>query len=88
MQRRCLRIHPRDNVAVLLEDAQKGDTVSIDSQSLTLLEDIAFGHKVALGDLPEEASVYKYGEEIGYCMVSVKRGGWIHNHNMGCRRGK
>ena len=30
----------------------------------------------------------KYREEIGYMLEDAPVGTWIHNHNMGCDRGK
>jgi len=88
MKKRCLVIDGKDNVAVLLEKAQQGDTIEVGEKIIALEEDIDFGHKVALCDIAEGANVYKYGEEIGYMLQSIQKGGWIHNHNMGCRRGK
>ena len=32
--------------------------------------------------------VIKYREEIGYMLEDAPAGTWIHNHNMGCDRGK
>ena len=73
----------------MLEDAKKGDTVQLASgQEIVLLEDIEFAHKVCIHDMKAGEPVIKYGEEIGYMMVDVKQGTWIHNHNMGCDRGR
>jgi len=88
MLRRSLIIDPKDNVAVLLEKADAGDTIEVNGESITLLEAIDFGHKAALRDLDVEDNVYKYGEEIGYMQCKIEQGGWIHSHNMDCRRGK
>ena len=88
MLRRSLVIDKRDNVAILLEKADAGDKIEVAGTEFALKQAIEFGHKVALGDLKQEDSVYKYGEEIGYMMTAVAKGDWIHNHNMGCRRGK
>ena len=41
----------------------------------------------ALADLAPNAPVYKYGEEIGKMKVAIKKGAWIHIHNMYCERG-
>lgn len=89
MRRRSLMIHPSDAVVCVLEDAQKGDTVQLASgQEIVLLEDIEFAHKVCIRDMKAGEPVIKYGEEIGYMLMDVKRGSWIHNHNMGCDRGR
>jgi hypothetical protein len=86
--KKSLVINKNDNVAVLLEDARKGDAICVGGREIPLRENIEFGHKAALTDLAAEASVIKYGEEIGYMLSSITAGEWIHNHNMGCRRGR
>ena len=89
MLRRSLRIQPEDSVMCVLEDAHKGDTVKTpEGEKIVLLEDIEFGHKVAIKDLKEGDPIIKYGEEIGYMLTDAPKGTWIHMHNMGCDRGK
>ena len=88
MLRRSLIIDPKDTVAVLLENAQKGDTVEIPGGTVTLIDDIEFAHKAAIIDHSPKQPVYKYGHEIGYTENAVPKGSWIHNHNMRCDRGR
>ena len=88
MLRKSLVIDPKDTVAVLLEDAHKGDTVEIPGGTITLLDDIEFAHKVSIIDHSPKQPVFKYGHEIGYVENTVKRGSWIHNHNLCCDRGR
>ena len=88
MQRRCLMIHPKDTVVMVLEDARKGDTVQTPKGEITLQEDVEFAHKVSIVPLKKGESVIKYGEEIGYMLVDAPAGTWIHYHNMGCDRGQ
>lgn len=86
--KRLLVINDKDNVGVLLEKAVAGDECNYNGTTVKVLEDIEFGHKIALKDLKKEDIVYKYGEEIGHALEEIAAGKWIHNHNMGCRRGK
>jgi len=88
MLRRCLVIDPKDTVAVLLEKADKGDTVQTPHGEVILLEDIEFAHKVAIVDLDAQQKVLKHGHEIGYMADAAPKGSWIHNHNMKCDRGR
>ncbi|SEA35201.1 (2R)-sulfolactate sulfo-lyase subunit alpha/altronate dehydratase small subunit [Thalassobacillus cyri] len=87
----ALVIHPDDNVAVALSDLKKGEKCSVrlgeSEQWVTALDDISFGHKLALCPIGKEESVLKYGEEIGKMSEVVKTGGWIHTHNLYCERG-
>ena len=88
MRRRSLIIDPKDTVAVLLENAQKGDTLETPVGIITLLDDIEFAHKAAIVDHAAKQPVYKYGHEIGYVENAVPKGSWIHSHNMRCDRGR
>ena len=93
MVRRSLIIDPKDTVAVLLENAQKGDTIEIPAgknpaEIITLLDNIEFAHKAAIVDHAPKQPVYKYGHEIGYTENAVPKGTWIHSHNLRCDRGR
>ncbi|GLB60590.1 UxaA family hydrolase [Cytobacillus sp. NCCP-133] len=91
LQKAALVIDPSDNVAVALTDLKKGEECILRfndrEEKAVLLEDITFGHKLAIFDIEKDESVLKYGEEIGKMMVSVQKGSYIHNHNMYCERG-
>ena len=88
MVKRCMMINPKDCVAMLLEDGNKGDVIQTPLGEIVLKEDIEFAHKVALVALKKGTPVIKYGEEIGYTTCDVEAGEWLHSHNMGCDRGK
>ena len=88
MKRKLLIIHEKDNVGVILENAEKGDHCACRNQELQVLESIEFAHKVALDTIPKGSPVFKYGEQIGYALEDIPAGSWLHNHNMGCDRGK
>ena len=61
-----LVISPKDNVAVCL--AAGGE--------------IPVGHKFALCDIPKDSFVIKYGEIIGRAVCDIKKGDWVHSHNL------
>jgi len=88
MNRRLLVLNDKDNVGVLLEAAETGDTCRHGDRSVMIAEPIEFAHKVALFDIPKDADVVKYGEKIGHALSDIATGQWIHVHNMGCMRGK
>jgi hypothetical protein len=88
MFRRSLILDPADNVAVVVEDAKKGDIIQAPEGEIVLLEDVEFAHKVAIVDFAAEQSVYKHSHEIGQMMEATPKGRWIHSHNMKCDRGK
>jgi predicted RecA/RadA family phage recombinase len=87
-----LVLDPKDNVAVALTDLKTGDCCVIGEGGekeleVTVAEDIAFGHKFALIDMEKDTPIYKYGEEIGRTKACIKKGDWIHIHNLYCDRG-
>ncbi len=76
-------IKPNDNVAVTLRDIQKGEPVLLpDSSEFPALSDIPYSHKVALKDIEEKKEILKYGEVIGHAKETVKKGDWVHTHNI------
>lgn len=88
MFRRTLVLKEKDTVGVLLEKGQKGDNIKVSGVDIELLEDIDFAHKILLKDLSKSDPIFKYGVQIGYAKEDLKKGTWIHGHNMGCDRGK
>ena len=70
-----LHINPADNVAVALEDLQKGTVATFpDAAAVTLLEDIPRGHKFTLRSLSEGENVIKYGYPIGHVIRDAAAG--------------
>ena len=88
MNRKILVMDEKDNVGVLLETAHKKDTCELKGQTIKILDDIEFAHKVALTDIAAEELIVKYGQAIGHAEKNIRKGEWVHIHNMGCRRGK
>ena len=52
------------------------------SNGITLLDDIKMGHKIALHDMEKGHRLIKYGNVIGILSEDVKKGQWIHSHNL------
>ena len=81
-----LRINHNDNVAVAIQTITAGETIVISDRkgdiSVTAAEEIPAGHKIALTDLSEGQQVIKYGYAIGFTKEPVKKGAWIHTHNL------
>lgn len=77
-----IKIHSGDNVAVALKPLASGTSVTVGGQTITLVSDIPQGHKFALTDITEGASVMKYGCAIGIAKEPILKGSWIHTHNL------
>ena len=77
-----IQIHPSDTVAVALIPLKQGTVIELEQKTVTLTEDIPQGHKFALQEILEGASVIKYGNSIGTARTTIPEGAWIHTHNM------
>ena len=79
----AIRVHPRDNVAVVAADVQAGDLVRLDDGSeVRAVEAIPRGSKMALGRIACEGAVIRYGEEIGRAAKDIAAGEYVHTHNL------
>lgn len=80
----AFRIHPEDNVAVLLADGEAGDIEILgagNGERVRAVETIRAGHKVALRDIAAGEPLIKYGIRIGHATMAIARGQWVHLHN-------
>jgi hypothetical protein len=81
---RAFQIQPQDNVATLLDDAAAGEMeiLCVRPDKIQSLENIARGHKIALRDISPNEAVTKFGVRIGHATQPIKRGAWVHLHNL------
>lgn len=77
-----IKINENDNVAVALEVIPENTTVNVAGTDVTTIMEIPAGHKFALVDMAEATPVIKYGFRIGNTTAAVKKGEWIHTHNL------
>ena len=82
MKEAFIKIHPKDAVAVVTQDAAKGTKVTVGGTEVVLRQDIPFGHKVALRAIAAGEDVVKYGAVIGHATQPIQPGDWVHMHNM------
>ena len=54
--------------------------------TVTILNDIPIGHKVALQDFAEGDTVIKYNTDIGKVVAPIKKGEHLHVHNVKTKR--
>ncbi|MGB0410666.1 MAG: UxaA family hydrolase [Pikeienuella sp.] len=89
-----LLVHDHDdNVGVVVVEGLTAGTdmlcvVTHDNSDfrLTAKADIPIGHKVALKELSEGDTVFKYGEDIGKMIGSAGVGEHVHTHNCKTKR--
>ena len=74
---RHIRMHVADNVAIVANDGGlPAGTLMPDG--LTVLDKVPQGHKVALVDLAQGASVLRYNTVIGHALKAIPAGSWVH----------
>jgi galactarate dehydratase len=71
-----LRVHKRDNVAIVVS-ADGALAGAAETSGLTAREWIPQSHKIALGSFTAGQPVVRYGETIGYANRSIERGAWV-----------
>ena len=84
MTPRCFQIQANDNVATLIDDAAPGAirVGGAGQGEAAAREAILRGHKVALVDIAANEPVVKFGVRIGHATQFIKRGAWVHLHNL------
>jgi altronate hydrolase len=80
---RVLRVDPRDNVLIALEDLHQGDTVMIDGHPAVLPAPVPCKHKFVTEDRAKGAPVIMYGVLVGRARQSMARGEAVTVHNLG-----
>ena len=82
MKTRVLKVHPDDNVIVALDFLKKGETISYESKSVELKEDISPKHKYTEIDLHAGQSLLMYGVLVGKAVHDLPAGSWINTFNV------
>ena len=81
-----------DNVGVATVDIKAGEAAQglyMDSQEsleMKAVHDIPLGHKIALAEIAVDASVIKYGADIGRVVADINAGDHVHTQNLRTRR--
>jgi len=87
MKENALLIHPRDNVAVALRNLAAGEGVKAQGvEGVPVVQDIPASHKIALRNIPAGEEIIKYGETVAVCTRDIKKGEWVHTHNLESKR--
>jgi altronate dehydratase small subunit len=85
-------VEPTDNVATALRDVDAGETVTValgpDEVTVDVRDDVRFGHKLAIEDIPDGAEITKYGTSIGNATEEIPAGTWVHVHNVESNYGR
>ena len=90
----ALVLHEKDNVANLIGPGKKGQKVECriegktDRTTVELLDDIPSNHKFAFRDIAAGDTIVKYGLSVGKASKDIKKGQYVHAHNIESNRGR
>jgi altronate hydrolase len=82
-----VRIHPDDTVAVAVRTLAAGERVTVGDATITVVDEVPAGHKLALVRHELGRAVVKYGFPIGRATAAIEPGAWIHSHNLATQLG-
>jgi altronate hydrolase len=80
--RKILILDARDNIAVCLADLAEGDVVQQDDITITVINKIPRGHKIATREIVKNDGIIKYGERMGHAVAPIAIGEHVHVHNI------
>ena len=90
----ALKVDDLDNVATIFANGiVDGTQVEVrdkkgQSKTITVHGDVPYGHKIALRDIAKGEPIMTYGESIGAASHDIKKGDYVHIHNMDAMRGR
>ncbi|MDB5231815.1 MAG: altronate hydrolase [Chitinophagaceae bacterium] len=79
---RVLRVHPKDNVLVALQNLKMGDEVEFDGVTYQLQDNVSAKHKFFMTDMNPGDSVIMYGVLVGKAQSFIPRGGLMTTFNV------
>lgn len=82
MQKKVLKVNPKDNVIVALLDLSAGESVHLDGAEYTVAKDIKAKHKFAAVDFQEGDQIIMYGVIVGKANQHIKKGEVITTENV------
>ncbi|MCU7618812.1 altronate dehydratase family protein [Chryseobacterium sp. PBS4-4] len=82
MQKKVLKVNPKDNVIVALMDLPAGESVHLDGTDYTILKDIKAKHKFAAVDFEDGDHILMYGVIVGKANQSISQGEVITTENV------
>ena len=88
MGKRALKMNPIDDVATAIDIIEPGDVVSVTTKDGAKVDEVRVSdkidlyHKFALRDMATHDIVHKYGQVIGEVTQQIKRGEYVHVHNI------
>ena len=90
----ALKVTDLDNVATIFANGiTDGTEVEVrdkkgNAETVKVIGDVTYGHKIAVKDIKKGELIMKYGEEIGIATKDIVKGEYVHVHNLDSMRGR
>ena len=90
----ALKVTDLDNVATIFANGiTDGTEVEVrdkkgNAETVKVIGDVPYGHKIAVKDIKKGELIMKYGEEIGIATKDIVKGEYVHIHNLDSMRGR
>ena len=90
----ALKVSDKDNVATIFAEGFVDKYLHAvrdkrgESEVVTVMGDVPYGHKIAVRGIHVGELIMKYGEEIGIATKEIKKGEYVHIHNLDSMRGR
>ncbi len=82
IKNKILRIHPKDNVLVALQDLNKGTLISVENDEFEIINDVRAKHKFSIEHIYIGQNVYMYGVLVGKATRDILKGELISTVNL------
>lgn len=82
MQKKVLKVNPKDNVIVALVGLSAGESVHLDGRDYTVVKDIKAKHKFAAVDFEAGDHILMYGVIVGKASQPIRKGEVITTENV------
>ncbi|MGA7293384.1 MAG: altronate dehydratase family protein [Terriglobales bacterium] len=82
MENTVLKLDPRDNVLVALQNFRHGERINFSDQTYVLATDVFAKHKFATEDLAAGTDVIMYGVVVGKARQAIRRGEALSTRNI------
>ena len=82
----ALKVTDLDNVATIFANGiTDGTEVEVrdkkgNAETVKVIGDVPYGHKIAVKDIKKGELIMKYGEEIGIATKDIVKGEYVHVH--------
>lgn len=81
-QKKLIKVHPTDNVAVALVNLTAGEVIDFEGESVTVESDVNMKHKIAMVPFNVGDRIIMYGVLVGKASARIERGGLLSTANV------